>query len=98
MKKIKENKEEKLELKEYKIDYDMFSLEEIIKIVSFFDLIKKVNNKKKYNKTDVIDKYNEYRSILNNKSLEKKYDKMLYDLDKISIYHTMKAIIENETR
>ena len=50
MAKKKETKEEKLELKEYKIDYDMFSLEEIVKIVSFFELIKKVNNKRKYNK------------------------------------------------
>ena len=98
MAKKKETKEEKLELKEYKIDYDMFSLEEIVKIVSFFELIKKVNNKRKYNKEEVINKYNEYRNILNNKSLEKKYDKMLYDLDKISIYHTMKDIMENETR
>lgn len=98
MAKKKETKEEKLELKEYKIDYDMFSLEEIVKIVSFFELIKKVNNKRKYNKEEVINKYNEYRSILNNKALEKKYDKMLYDLDKISIYHTMKDIMENETR
>ena len=92
----KESKE--LELKEYDIDYDMFSLEEIVKIVGFFDLIEKINRGRKYKKEDAINKYNEYRSILNNKALEKKYDKMLYDLDKISIYHTMKDIMENETR
>jgi len=92
----KESKE--LELKEYDIDYDMFSLEEIVKIVGFFDLIEKINRGRKYKKEDAINKYNEYRNILNNKALEKKYDKMLYDLDKISIYHTMKDIMENETR
>lgn len=92
----KENKE--LELKEYDIDYDMFSLEEIVKIVAFFDLIEKINRGRKYKKEDAINKYNEYRNILNNKSLEKKYDKMLFNLSKVSIYHTMKDIMENETR
>lgn len=92
----KDNKE--LELKEYDIDYDMFSLEEIVKIVAFFDLIEKINRGRKYKKEDVINKYNEYRNILNNKSLEKKYDKMLFNLSKVSIYHTMKDIMENETR
>ena len=92
----KESKE--LELKEYDIDYDMFSLEEIVKIVAFFDLIEKINRGRKYKKEDAINKYNEYRNILNNKSLEKKYDKMLFNLSKVSIYHTMKDIMENETR
>lgn len=92
----KESKE--LELKEYDIDYDMFSLEEIVKIVGFFDLIEKINRGRKYKKEDAINKYNEYRNILNNKSLEKKYDKMLFNLSKVSIYHTMKGIMENETR
>ena len=92
----KDNKE--LELKEYDIDYDMFSLEEIVKIVAFFDLIEKINRGRKYKKEDAINKYNEYRNILNNKSLEKKYDKMFFNLSKVSIYHTMKDIMENETR
>ena len=92
----KDNKE--LELKEYDIDYDMFRLEEIVKIVAFFDLIEKINRGRKYKKEDAINKYNEYRNILNNKSLEKKYDKMLFNLSKVSIYHTMKDIMENETR
>lgn len=93
----KENKE-KLELKEYTIDYDMFSLEEIVKIIAFFELIEKINKKKKYDKDKVIEKYKEYRSILNNKSLEKKYDKMLLKLSNVSIYHTMKEIAGDETR
>ena len=92
----KDNKE--LELKEYDIDYDMFSLEEIVKIVAFFDMIEKKNRGRKYKKEDAINKYNEYRNILNNKSLEKKYDKMLFNLSKVSIYHTMKEIMDNETR
>ncbi|MBP5408221.1 MAG: UPF0223 family protein [Bacilli bacterium] len=97
MKKVNKDENKELELKEYNIDYDMFSLEEIVKIVAFFDMIEKVNKGRKYKKDEVINKYNEYRNILNNKSLEKKYDKMLFDLCKVSIYHTMKDII-NETR
>ena len=95
---MKKDNKEKLELKEYTIDYDMFSLEEIVKIIAFFELIEKINKKKKYDKTKTIEKYNEYRSILNNKSLEKKYDKMLEKLTGASIYHTMKEIINDETR
>ena len=95
---MKKDNKEKLELKEYTIDYDMFSLEEIVKIIAFFELIEKINKKKKYDKAKTIEKYNEYRSILNNKSLEKKYDKMLEKLTGASIYHTMKEIISDETR
>ena len=95
---MKKDNKEKLELKEYTIDYDMFSLEEIVKIIAFFELIEKINKKKKYDKTKTIEKYNEYRSILNNKRLEKKYDKMLEKLTGASIYHTMKEIINDETR
>ena len=94
---MKKDKNE-LELKEYLIDYDMFNLEEIVKIISFFELIEKVNKGKKYKKEEVINKYNEYRSILNNKSLEKKYDAMLLKMTGASIYHTMKDLMKNETR
>jgi uncharacterized protein YktA (UPF0223 family) len=38
--------------------------------------------------------YREYQQILNNKSLEKKYDKMLYDKSQVSIYQTMKKYLE----
>lgn len=79
---------------EYKIDYDLFNVEEIIKIIEFFKLIESTKTKK-VNKDLLIKKYNEYRSILNNKALEKKYDKMLYEKSNVSIYHTMKNYIGN---
>lgn len=82
-------------IKEYTIDYDMFSLEEVVKIISFFKTIENINKNRKYKKDDVIEKYNEYRSILNNKSLEKQYDKMLEKRSKVSIYQTMKMVMEN---
>jgi uncharacterized protein YktA (UPF0223 family) len=82
-------------IKEYLIDYDMFSVEEIVKIVNFFKLIENINKNKRYKKDDVIEKYNEYRNILNNKSLEKQYDKMMEKRSNVSIYQTMKMIIED---
>ena len=85
-------KKEKEELKEYLIDYDMFSLEEIVHIVSFFHLIENIHKGKKHNKEEVKEKYKEYRNILNNKSLEKKYDKMLFKMSNASIYDIMKDI------
>lgn len=79
-------------INDYMIDYDMFSAEEIIKIISFMHLVEETK-RKKINKELLISKYNEYRSILNNKSLEKQYDKMLLKKSGVSIYQVMKDII-----
>lgn len=76
---------------EYKIDYDLFTTDEIIKIINFFHLIEKT----KFQKVSPVllkEKYNEYRNILNNKSLEKQYDNMLYKKSHVSIYQTMKSL------
>lgn len=78
-------------MNEYDIDFDMFSVLEIIKIIEFFQLIESTKNKK-INKELIKSKYSEYRSILNNKALEKKYDKMLYNKSKVSIYEVIKNI------
>lgn len=79
-------------IQDYLIDYDMFNVEEIVKIISFMKLIED-NSKRKVNKQLLIDKYKEYRSILNNKTLEKQYDKMLLKKSNVSIYETMKNIM-----
>lgn len=86
------SKKEQEIIKDYLIDYDMFTVDEIIKIVSFMKLIED-NSRKKVNKQILVDKYNEYRSILNNKALEKQYDKMLLKKSNVSIYQTMKNIL-----
>ena len=75
------------------IDYDMFNVEEIVKIISFMKLIEDTK-RKKVSKQVLIEKYNEYRTILNNKALEKQYDKMLLKKSNVSIYDTMKNIID----
>ncbi|MGD9605394.1 MAG: UPF0223 family protein [Bacilli bacterium] len=76
-------------MKEYKIDYDMFTTEEIVKIYAFFSLIESTA-KRGVPAQMIIDKHKEYQKIINNKSLEKQYDKMLYEQTKISIYEIVK--------
>ena len=80
-------------INDYLIDYDMFTVDEIVKIISFMKLIEDTK-RKKVNKQLLISKYNEYRTILNNKTLEKQYDKMLLKKSNVSIYETMKNILE----
>jgi uncharacterized protein YktA (UPF0223 family) len=76
---------------EYNIDYDMFSVEEIIKFISFFRLIEQTKIKK-ISRQVLTEQYRQYRSILNNIALEKKYDSMLLKKSGISIYRTMKNL------
>ena len=79
--------------KEYKIDYEMFDTLEVIKILEFFQLIEKTKHQK-VKKELLIEKYREYQSILRNKALEKEYDKMLQEVSGVSIYKTMKDIMD----
>ena len=76
----------------YEIDYDMFTTIEIVKIIEFFRLIESTKTKK-INSKMLIEKYHEYQNILNNKSLEKKYDKMLQKKSNISIWDTIKRYL-----
>ncbi len=73
----------------YKIDYDMFTTMEIVKIIEFFRLIESTKTKK-VKKELLVSKYREYQNIINNKALEKKYDKMLEEKSNVSIYNVMK--------
>ena len=76
----------------YEIDYDMFTTIEIVKIIEFFRLIESTKTKKVSPKI-LIEKYHEYQNILKNKSLEKKYDKMLQKKSNISIWDTVKQYL-----
>ncbi|MFA5543209.1 MAG: UPF0223 family protein [Bacilli bacterium] len=78
--------------KEYKIDYDLFNVHEIMKIVKFFNMIEGYKYKKP-SKEEMVNSYREYQTILNNKTLEKQYDKMLFDKSRVSIYKTMMRIM-----
>lgn len=77
----------------YEIDYDLFTTLEIIKIVEFFKMIEQTKTRS-FKSELLLAKYREYQNIINNKSLEKKYDKMLYNKSKVSIYEVMKPIIK----
>lgn len=79
--------------KNYDIDYDLFTTLEIIKIIEFFKLIEQTKNKA-FNPEYLVARYREYQNIINNKSLEKKYDKMLYDKSKVSIYQVLKPYLK----
>ena len=76
----------------YEIDYDMFSTIEIVKIIEFFRLIESTKTKK-VNPKVIVEKYHEYQNILKNKSLEKKYDKMLQKKSNVSIWEVVKNYI-----
>lgn len=93
MSKRREEKQEVLQAgKEYFLDYDLFTVEEIIKISQFFKLIQNINKGKRYNREEVLEKHKEYRSIINNISLEKKYDKEFEKEYECSIYQTIKNL------
>ena len=46
-------------MREYKIDYDMFSALEIIKIIEFLDMVEKTKTRR-IKKEELINKYHEY--------------------------------------
>ncbi len=90
MKKTKNKKHEQID-ETYEIDYDLFTVEEIIKIINFYNLIHQfVHNKVKKDK--IKSAYYEYKNIINNISLEKKYNKSFYNKTGISIYQIIKTI------
>ena len=78
--------------KEYKIDYELYTVDELVKIIKFFQLIEKTKTRI-VAKAELIEAYNEYRNILKNKALEKEYDKMLFEKSHVSIYEVMKNVL-----
>ena len=73
------------------IDLELFKLEEVIQIMQFFSDFEKVL-KNKGNKKSLISSYRNYQSIINNKSLEKQYDKVMEEKTGVSIYKYMKSL------
>lgn len=75
----------------YDIDYDIFTIEEIIKIINFYQDVMKYQ-KHKISKTDLKESYLIYKNTINNLSLEKKYNQNFYEKTGISIYHLIKSL------
>ena len=88
--KKKYNKKETLD-ETYEIDYDLFTVEEIIKIIQFYQLMGQYKNNK-VSKQKIKEAYLEYKNIINNLSLEKRYNENFYRKTGISIYQTIKSI------
>lgn len=88
--KKKYNKKETLD-ETYEIDYDLFTVEEIIKIIQFYQLMGQYKNNK-VSKQKIKEAYLEYKNIINNLSLEKRYNENFYQKTDISIYQTIKSI------
>ena len=74
--KKKYNKKETLD-ETYEIDYDLFTVEEIIKIIQFYQLMGQYKNNK-VSKQKIKEAYLEYKNIINNLSLEKRYNENFY--------------------
>ena len=53
----------------YEIDYDLFTVEEIIKIIQFYQLMGQYKNNK-VSKQKIKEAYLEYKNIINNLSLQ----------------------------
>ena len=56
------------------IDYELFTTEEIVKIFNFFSLISR-NKHQRVRKDELVSGYKEFMNIINNKSLQKQYER-----------------------
>lgn len=75
------------------IDYDLFTTDEIVKIFNFYSYVEAFT-KHHGNKTELIKLYHEYKTIINNLSLQKKYDKNFEKITNISIYKIITSLNE----
>ena len=74
----------------YKIDYELFTVEEVSAIVDFLSLIEDANEKKNVNLTVLSQKHKDFQNIVNSKSMEKKIDRDFEKTSGYSIYKTIK--------
>jgi uncharacterized protein YktA (UPF0223 family) len=78
---------------DYPIDYSIYTKEEIITIIDFLDSIESYHLHPEPKKVaDLKRKHERFKSVLNNKTEEKKMDKAFKQLTNVSIYQTMKNL------
>lgn len=75
----------------FDIDYDIFTTDEIIKIINFYQNVIKYQ-KHKINKDSLKESYKLYKNTINSIALEKKYNKSFFEKTGISIYHLIKSL------
>ncbi len=75
----------------YPIDYELFNQEEVVTIIEFLSLIEDANERKvKVDPFVLSKKHQEYRSVVNSKSIEKQIDRDFEKVSGYSIYKTIK--------
>lgn len=81
----------------YYVDESLYDTLDLVKLFGFFSFIEKAEALE-YEPQEIIDRYNEYRSVVRNKDLERKYDKMLQEKCGVSIHKVVenakKALLE----
>lgn len=88
--KTKKKKTEQID-ETYEIDYDLFTVDEIVKIIHFYHLMKQYV-RHKVSKETIQHAYYEYKNIIHNLALEKKYNQRFFEQSGISIYQVMKSM------
>lgn len=73
----------------YPLDFELFSSDEIVKLVEFLSLIEDINERKKFNPQQVKLKYKEFQKICNSLTIQKKIDRDFEKVSGYSIYTTM---------
>lgn len=74
-----------------KVDFELFTTEEIVSIFSFYNLMER-NHKHPVKPELILSAYQTYRNIINSIALEKNYNKQFEDKTGISIYHVIKSL------
>ncbi len=76
---------------DYPLDYSLYSVEEITFLIKFLNAIE-ATKRKKPNKASLIEDYKRYRSIIANKSEEKRIDKAFEKESGVSVYKVMQKV------
>lgn len=83
----------------YYVDESLYTTLELVQLFGFFSFIEKAEALE-YEPEEIISRYNEYRSVVRNKQLEREYDKMLQEKCGVSIRKVVDnakaALAENE--
>lgn len=80
-----------------KIDFELFTTEEIVSIFSFYNLMER-NHKHPVKPDLLLNAYQTYRNIINSISLEKTYNKQFEEKTGISIYHVIKNLTNQKDK
>lgn len=78
----------------YPIDYNAYDTTEIIALVEFLAALEAYHETPTDQVEPLIEQYRQFRSILANKTEEKRIDEAFYKQTGIRIFHTMQALLD----